>query len=46
LVLPSDMVDNSLSPCERVSGWVSLHTAVQQGRFILSLSTAICSQLH
>ncbi len=37
-MLPSDMVDNSLSPCDRVWGWIALHTAVPQGRFILSLS--------
>jgi hypothetical protein len=44
LVLPSDMVDNSFSPCERLSGWFSLHSACLIGCFIPSLS--ICSQHH
>ncbi len=35
LVLPLDMVDNSTSPCERISGWFYPHSAVQAGRFIL-----------
>jgi hypothetical protein len=38
-VLPSNMVDNSLSLCERVSGWVCLHTTALQGGFILLLAT-------
>ncbi len=45
-VLPLNMVDKSTSPSERMSGWVSLHSAVQGGRFILLLATRICSQLH
>jgi hypothetical protein len=34
-VLPLDMVDNSLSPCERLSVRLSLHSTVQGGRYIL-----------
>jgi hypothetical protein len=34
-VLLLDMVDNSTSPCELVSGWFSSHLTVQAGRFIL-----------
>ena len=26
-----DMVDNSISPCERISGWFSPHSTVQVG---------------
>ena len=44
-VLALDMVDNSLSLCERISGRLFLHIAVQQDRFILSLPTSICSEL-
>ncbi len=46
VVLPSDMVDNSFSPCERLSGWFSFHSACLIGCFILSLSIPICSQHH
>ena len=28
-VLPLDMVDNSTSPCERISGWFSPHSIIQ-----------------
>jgi hypothetical protein len=34
-VLLLDMVDNSISPCERISGWFSPHSTVQVGYFIL-----------
>ncbi len=35
MVLPWDMVDNSASPCEPISGWIFSHSTVQAGRFIL-----------
>jgi hypothetical protein len=35
LVLPWDMVDNSASPCELISGWFFPHSTVQVGYFIL-----------
>jgi len=34
-VLLLDMVDNSTSPCERISGWFFSHSTVQACRFIL-----------
>jgi hypothetical protein len=33
-VLPLDMVDNSISPRERISGWFSSHATLQRGCFI------------
>jgi hypothetical protein len=35
LVQPSDMVDNSTSPCELISGWFSAHSTRQVGYFTL-----------
>ena len=35
VVLLLDMVDNSTSPCELVSGWFYPYLTVQAGRFIL-----------
>jgi hypothetical protein len=34
-VLPLDMVDNSISPCEHISGWFSPRSTVQVSYFIL-----------
>jgi hypothetical protein len=39
------MVDNSTSPFKRISGWFSLHSSVQRGRFVQPLATAICTEL-
>jgi hypothetical protein len=38
-VQPLDMVDNSINPCERISGWLSFHVTLQAGHFILSFPT-------
>jgi len=45
-VQPLDMVDKSFSPCERISGRFSLHSAYLIGCFIHSFPTLICSQSH
>ncbi len=34
-VLPLDMVDNSICPCERIAGWFSPHSTLQVGHFVL-----------
>jgi hypothetical protein len=34
-VLPLHRVDNSICPCERISGWFSPHSTVQVEYFIL-----------
>jgi len=34
-VLPLDMVDNSICPCERISGWFSPHSTLQVSHFVL-----------
>jgi hypothetical protein len=39
------MVDNSTSPCERISGWYSFHSPCLIDRFIHSFPTPIGSQL-
>jgi len=35
LVLPLEMVDNSIYPCELISGWFSPHSTLQVGNFVL-----------
>src|SRR5690348_7546678 len=34
-VLPLEMVDNSIYPCELISGWFSPHSTLQVGNFVL-----------
>jgi hypothetical protein len=46
-VLQTEMVDNSISPCECIAGWFSPHSTGQLGYFTLSAHALLpCSHSH